>query len=149
MLRNTTASVLKVVPATLLLCPTLRTSSQFRLASGAEVGGTPANDDANDRSVAARAVLPLAGVDEELFLHRPLLSLGVAVVVDRGAAGVDPGLQRRDDRVAQRLQVLGLHRTSGRERVQPGAEERLVGVDVADAGDLRLVEQKGLQRRRP
>src|SRR5690349_15935994 len=123
MLRSTTASVLTVVPATLLLCPALRTSSQFDLAARAEIGGAAADDDADDRPAAARAVLPLAGVDEELVLHRPLLAAGVAVVVDRGAAGVDPGLQRRDHRVAQGVDVLGLHRAGGRERVQLGAEE--------------------------
>src|SRR5215213_11194784 len=161
MLRSTTASVLTVVPATK---PTMndgsdgnlgagaapsRFAAQAHLANGAEVGGAPANDDAGDRPPAARAVLPLAGVDEELVLHPPLLATGVAVVVDRGAAGVDPRLQRGDDGVAQRLGVLGLHRAGGRERVQLGPEQGLVGVDVADPGDPGLVEQERLQRRRP
>src|SRR3954454_22058108 len=97
MLRSTTASVLKVVPATLLLCPALRTSSQFDLTARAEIGGAAADDDAGDRPAAAGTVLPLAGVDEELVLHPPLLAAGVAVVVDRGAAGVDPRLQGVDD----------------------------------------------------
>src|SRR4051794_28707902 len=149
MLRSTTASVLTEVPATFSFCPAPRTSSQFHLAARAEIGRAAADGDADDRPAAAQALLALPRVDEELVLHRALLAAGVAVVVDRGAAGVDPGLQRRDDPLAQRLQVLRLHRAGGRERVQLSAEERLVGVDVADAGDAGLVEEEGLQRRLP
>src|SRR3954466_4172040 len=110
MLRSTITSVLTVVPATFSFCPAPRTSSQFHLAARAEVGRAAADDDASDRAAAAQALLPLARVDEELVLHRSLLATGVAVVVDRGAAGVDPGLQRRADALVQRLQVLRLHR---------------------------------------
>src|SRR3954469_23096162 len=149
MLRSTITSVLTVVPATLSFCPAPRTASQFHLAARAEVGRAAAEHVADDRAAAPHALLALPGVDEELVLHRALLAAGVAVVVDRGATGVDPGLQRRDDPVAQRLQVLGLHRAGGRERVQLGPEERLVGVDVADPGNAGLVEEEGLQRRLP
>src|SRR3954469_4203370 len=99
MLRSTTTSVLTEVPATVSFCPAPRTSSQFHLAARAEVGRAAADDDADDRAAAAQALLPLARMDEELVLHRAFLAAGVAVVVDRGAAGVDPGLQRSHDRV--------------------------------------------------
>src|SRR6187401_674782 len=124
MLRSTTASVLTVVPATkpkmndgsdgsatlFPLAPPFRPAPQPHLAARAEVRRAAADDDAGDRAAAAGAVLPLAGVDEELVLHRPFLATGVAIVVDRGAAGVDPNLESGDDGVAQRLEVLGLHR---------------------------------------
>src|SRR5215469_15732587 len=132
MLRSTTASVLTEEPATFSFCPALRTSPQPHLAARAEVGRAAADDDADDRPTTARTVFPLAGVDEELVLHRSPLAAGVAIIVDRGAAGVDSRFQSGDDGVPQRLQVLGLHRPRRRERVQLGAEERLVGVDVAD-----------------
>src|SRR3954447_12438876 len=144
MLRSTTASVLTEVPATFSFCPASRTPSQFHLAARAEVGRAATDDDADDRVAAAQALLPLPRVDEELVLHRALLAAGVPVVVDRGAAGVDPSLQRRNDPVAQRLQVLRLHRAGGRERVQLGPKERLVRVDVADARNAGLIEEKGL-----
>src|SRR3954470_17447433 len=111
MLRSTITSVLTVVPATLSFCPAPRTSSQFHLAARAEVGRAAADDDADDRAAAAQALLALPGVDEELILHRPLLAAAVAIVFDGGAAGVDPGLQRRHDSVPERLQVLWLHRS--------------------------------------
>src|SRR5207244_3322864 len=60
-----------------------------------------------------------------------------------------PRLGRADDPGAEVLAVLEPHRAGRRERVEPGSPERLVGVDVADAGDTRLVEQERLQRRRP
>src|SRR5262245_18222013 len=103
MLRRTTASALTVVPDTLILCPAPRTAPQPNLAARAEVGRAATNDDADDRPSATRAVPPLPGMDEELVLHRPTLATGVAVVVDRGAAGVDARLQGGDDGVAQRL----------------------------------------------
>src|ERR1700709_1088306 len=134
MLRSTIASVFTVFPATHLLCPPARTFAQLHLAARAEVSGAATDDDADDLAAAGGAGLALAGVDEELVLHRPLLAATVPVVVDRGAAMVDPRFQCGDDGVAQCLQVLGLHRAGGRERVQACPVERLVGVDVADAG---------------
>ena len=50
------------------------------------------------------------------------------------------------------MQALRLARpdAAGRaQRVQAGAEQRFVGVDVADAGDAPLVEQERLERRAP
>ncbi len=116
------------------------------LAARAEVRRAAGDDDPANRLAAARAGLALARVDQELVLHRAALTAGVAVVVDRRAAMRKAGLERIDDPVAQLLGVLEAHRAGGRERVQVGAEERLVGVDVADPRDLGLVEQKRLQR---
>src|SRR4029077_7989158 len=56
------------------------------LAGRTEVGGAPADHDPPDLGAAARAGLRLAGVDEELVLHRALLAARVAGVVDRRAA---------------------------------------------------------------
>ena len=73
--------------------------------------------------------------------------VGRAEVVDRGALGLEPGLQRRDDRVAQRDALRPAEPVRGPQRVQPGAEQRLVGVDVPHARDPLLVEQERLDRR--
>src|SRR5262249_41124603 len=122
-----------------------RAFAQFHLALRAEVGGAAGDDDPLDHSVAvlARAGPALAGVDEKALLHAAFLAASVAVVVDRGAAG----FERRDRPVAERLPVLRLHRPRRGQRVQARPVERLVGVDVADPGDARLVEQERLQRR--
>src|SRR4051794_12213948 len=113
-------------------CPLAsRSLAQAHLATRAVVSRATGDDDADDCAVAAGAGLALAGVNEELVLHRALLTATAAVVADRGAAPRDSRFQRGDDGVPQRLPVLGLHRPRRRERVQAGAEERLVGVDVA------------------
>src|ERR1700755_3159904 len=100
MLRSTTASVFCVFPAIAtygerrtgrrsrrlldgLGAPARRPFAQAHLAARAEVGRATGDDDAEDHAVAARAVLALAGVDQELVLHRALLAAPVAVVVDR------------------------------------------------------------------
>ena len=52
-----------------------------------------------------------------------------------------------DDRLVQPLD-LGAAQPPGRlQRMDAGAEQRLVGVDVPDAGDAALVEQERLHRR--
>ena len=61
-----------------------------------------------------RARLAVAAVDEELVLERALDAVGVAEVVDRGAARVEAGLQRRDDGVAQRGDLRALQRPASR-----------------------------------
>src|SRR5689334_14501660 len=101
MLRRTTASVFTVFPATLLDCPAARTATfaQADLAARAVVGRAAGDHDPRDRPPAARAGLPLARVDEELVLHLPLLAAAVAVVVDRGPAVHEAGLERRDHAV--------------------------------------------------
>ena len=69
-----------------------RFAAQADLAGRAEVGRAAGDDDALDDTVAvAGAGLALAGVDEEALLHPALFAAAVAVVVDRGAAGVDAG----------------------------------------------------------
>src|SRR6185312_9067724 len=109
MLRRTTASVLTVVPGTkskmrdgpdgaallgrrsgLPRFAPFRLAPQLHLALGAEVGRAAADDDPHHLAIAGGAGLALAGVDEEFLLHRPLLAAAVAIVVDRGAAGIDP-----------------------------------------------------------
>src|SRR3954447_22736954 len=57
------------------------------LAARAEVSASSRRPDLLDPCPAARARLPLAQVDLELVLERPLRPTGVAVVVDRGALG--------------------------------------------------------------
>ena len=120
-----------------------------RLAGLADVGPAPGDDHLHDRRPARPARLALAPVDEELVLEGSAHAVDVAEVVDRRPARVDAGLQRRDRRLAQALVLLGRELPGGAQRVDAGAEQRLVGVDVPDAGDAPLVEQERLDRRRP
>src|SRR5690242_14849637 len=85
-------------------------ATEPELAGRAVVRRAAADDDPRYRAAAARAGLALAGVDEELFLHRAHLATAVAVVVDRCAAALEAGFQGGDDPVAECLEVLRAHR---------------------------------------
>src|SRR5262249_29762131 len=115
MLRKTTASALTVDPAiekrmrdgsdgkSAFRFAPFRAVAQLHLAARAEVGRAAGDDDPLHDPVAilAGARFALAGVDEEALLHPALLAAPVAVVVDRGAARVDPRFQRRHHPVAE------------------------------------------------
>jgi hypothetical protein len=77
-------------------------------------------------------------VHEEAVLEAALRAVHVAVVVDRGALRVDPRLERRHHGVAKRLHLRALEGADRPLRMDPGPEERLVGVDVAHAGHALL-----------
>ena len=100
------------------------------------------------RSVAAaRARLALAQVHEELVLEGARDAVGWRKSSIVAPPASMPGLQRLAHRVAQRLALRARELARRAQRVDPRAEQRLVGVDVADAGDLALVEQERLDRR--
>ena len=114
------------------------TSDKMRRASGQR--------DLFDRRLAAQARFAGSAIDAEFVLHLPLEPGAADVIANAGAALVDGARQHRDDR---RGAALGLLAPSGRlaeqRRMEPGLEERFVGVNVADAGDDRLIEQDRLE----
>jgi len=86
---------------------------------------------------------------QELVLHPAPLTARVKVVVDRRPAVPQPLLERRDYALAQSLTVRCSHRPRRGEGMKPGPVKSLVGVDVSDPGNPRLVEQKRLERSPP
>src|SRR4051794_20648030 len=102
-------------------------SFKFRgaLAAEADVGSAAGGPDLADRGSAAGAWLAFAQVDLELVLERALGSACVAVVVDRRPLGVDARVQNVDDRLVQALDLGGLQRSDGSQRVDLRAPERL------------------------
>ena len=117
-----------------------------RLAAAAHVGPPPGGDHLRHRAAAADARLTRAQVDQELVLHRAALAVGVPVVVDRGALPVDPALERLHDARVQALDLGAAQPARRPQRMDARAEQRLVGVDVPDAGHAALVEQERLHR---
>src|SRR5205823_2065152 len=97
-----------------------------------------------DRGAAARAGLAGAAVDQEAILERAAGTVDVAEVVDRRALGLDAGAERLLDPDAQALPVAGGEPAGRPQRMDPGPEEGLVGIDVAHAGDSLLVEHERL-----
>ena len=99
-----------------------------------------------DAGSAAHAGLALAEMDEEAVLEGAALAVHVAVVVDRGALRVDSGVQGLDDRVAEQLDLRPSQGSDRSQRMDLRPEQRLVGVDVAHAGDPLLVQEECLHR---
>jgi len=117
------------------------------LTPRAEVGAAASEGDAADGRGADEAGLAGAPVDAVLELEEAARTIGIDVVGDGGAAEPDGVAEDLDERGAQAGQ-LGAGETGGlASGAEAGAEERLVGVDVADAVEERLIEQRGLDRR--
>jgi hypothetical protein len=82
-------------------------------------------------------------MDQELALEGAPDAAGVAEVVDRRAARGE----RIGDREGERVKLRALQHPHRPQRVDPRAEERLIGVDVPHSRDVPLVEQEGPDRR--
>ncbi len=112
------------------------------------MGRARPDDDPLDGPTAARARLAGPLVDLQPLLHRPV-AVGRGVVVDGAAAALDRLGEDPPERLVEVALIGRPQRPSRPQRVEPGGPQRLVGVDVADAGDERLVEQERLQPARP
>ena len=115
----------------------------FRLAVRAEVGRPRAEDDAADGGFAAGAGFGLAVVDAVDFLEVAWVSVGVAVVAEGAAAVVDGAVQDFFDRPRKAADLLTAEAVGGSSRVDAGIEQGFIRVDVADAGEEFLIEQRG------
>src|SRR5215213_6273539 len=101
----------------------------LRLAARAPERGAPADRRAFELAAAARA-----GAAAAARLHEP-------ACVDTALADRIPG--RRAQRAPQPVELLCGQLARHAARREPGAPERLIGQEVADAGDRALVEQSG------
>ena len=89
--------------------------------------------------------MPLPVADEqEALVPAPLFA--VQVELPRAAAVVNALLQRLPKRPPQRSHLVVVQRVDRPQRVDARLEQRILDVDVADAGDPLLVEQEGLDR---
>ena len=103
-----------------------------------------AHDDPPDRPAAASARLAGTLVHEQLFLHRAI-AVGGGVVVDRRTTALDRVGKDPAQRPVQPALVARPERSSRAQRVQARRPQRLVGIDVADAGDEGLVQEQRLE----
>src|SRR5207249_5241008 len=95
-----------------------------------------------DRRPAARTRLPLPPVHPELVLHRSGRAVRLGVVAKGGALTCDARLERAPDRTVERPQLGLVERVRGAKGMDPGAPERLVGVDVPEPCGDALVEDR-------
>src|SRR5439155_14239357 len=87
-----------------------------------------------------------ASVHAKLVLHA---APGVSAVAEICALPADPATQRGADPATERRDFLRRELTRRPQRMDPGMPERLVGVDVAEAGNDALVENRRLHRGPP
>src|SRR5581483_11885024 len=112
------------------------------LAARAVKGAAVSDRHAFYRSAARAALLPLAIVDPEMLLKVAILVVGVAIIGKRCAAPADRLAQnlRRSFRDTFNLGAAELPRP--RSRPHAGVKKDFVGVDVAETGDGRLIDQQ-------
>ena len=116
-------------------------SAANRLTARAEVRTTLADACVADRRAAARTALALAAINCQPVLH---VAAGVGVV-ESGALVADGLAQHGADGGVQGGDLGRTERVGGGQRVQAGAKEGFVGVNVAQTGDDALVEQQRLE----
>src|SRR5690606_21252397 len=99
------------------------------------------------------AGLARAIVNAEMMLKIAKRAVGLRIVAQRGAAGGDRLLKRLADRRGEPLRRrprAGMgQRAGGPQRREAGAMQRFANINIAEAGDERLVEQRSFQRRSP
>src|SRR5581483_9101419 len=101
------------------------------LVNGAGIRRAPADRPAQERGAVERAdAVPVPGRLEGA-------GVGTAALREVG--------QRRADRPVEPLQLGVVEAAGGPGGVEAGLEQRLVDEEVAEAGDLRLVHEPGLE----
>src|SRR5581483_1120211 len=121
--------------------------SSLSLAMGTEDRRPPVDRMRADQSRAApRARSPGPPICLERGGKRPALASGVTVVPKARPARRDGRGQHTDNLVAQPRGVRGRELPRLARGIDPRAPERLVRVDVADAGDEPLVHERLLDR---
>ena len=118
----------------------LAEAERLALAGGAVVGAAAGEDDALDRRGADAAWFAGAGVDVVVELEEAGNSVCVDVIGDRGSPKLD-GFRENLDQSGAKTGEFGAGKTAGvAGGADAGVKESLVGVDVADAVEKRLVQ---------
>jgi hypothetical protein len=90
--------------------------------------------------------MPFATVDAKAVLHAAPATVRSGVVAQAGALPLDAGSQDVLDRAGQAREFTFLKRPCRTKRVELRPPERLVDVDVAEARDCSLIEERSLDR---
>ena len=107
------------------------------------------NRNAADGSSAAPARKPGPLVDAMLHLEKSGFPGGIHVVGDGGAAEADCAPEDLLEGVPEVFQLGSREAARDPPWADAGTEQALVGINVADPGEKRLVEKSGLYRESP
>lgn len=109
-------------------------------------GGSLCDPEGLERRSAPAAGKPRAAVHLVSFMICAARAAGIDIVAQGRAPAPDRGVQHAADCSRQRRYPLSIEVRSKRKRMDSGEVERLIGVDVADAGHGGLIEQRRLHR---
>ena len=104
------------------------------------MGGSAAENDAFDGTFATDARLAFAVVDAVKELEATFFAVGVYVVSQGAASVIDRAAEDQFDGAIEAEDLLASQPIGGDGGMNPRVKERLVGVNVADAGDQTLIE---------
>lgn len=102
------------------------------------------DDDAHNGGATAQAGVAFAVIDLQVVAVPAGLAPDVLMAAKGGAAMFDAHFQHGADGFMQPGNFLWSQRFGPAQGMNTGAEERLIGVDVADAGHQALIEQERL-----
>ena len=108
------------------------------------MGAAPGNDDLADWRSAVAARLVFAGVDAVLKLEEAADAFGIDVIGDRRAAELDGMAENLLESDMEAVEFGAGEPAGLAAGTDTGAEEAFIGIDIAHAGEQRLVEQCGL-----
>ena len=126
-----------------------RLPAALPLAAGTVRGASPPDDRPHHGAPAAPAFLPLPAVGLQPLLKTPRLPLRIDEIRQSAAQQPHPFGQTGAYLAGQATDLLLHQRPGGAQRRQRRPPEDLVGVYVAYAGQVPLVEQEGLEGGRP
>src|SRR5580704_16116299 len=133
---------------TVFSCGSLIGNLPSALLLGAEERRSPGLDDAAHAlgAGATGAGFALAAVDCPAVLEVAELAIGLDIVAQRRAAGLDRLGKHRFDGGGKLVGAATRHGGGEPARRKPGTIERLADIDVAEPGDDALVKQCRLDR---
>src|SRR5215469_4031718 len=103
------------------------------LTLGAEVSAALRHQNAADRGRASRTGLPFPAIDAVPELKAAAAAVGIDVIGHRGATGLDGFEQHLLNRTMQARGALACEPVGQRARMNAGAVQRLIGIDIAHA----------------
>ena len=97
-------------------------------------------------AIAAGATQTGAAVDREFVLEIPEFPVGLAVIAQRRSAGRNRPLQHVFNGRGQTLKARSAEGTGATARRNSGLKQRFAGVNIAEPGDVGLIEKRRLDR---
>ena len=124
-----------------LVSPGAHAAPWRRLAQRAKVAAAAGDEGAPNQRVTAKTRLPFTSVCPVAALISSRLAAGVKKIGNRRAAHRDGALQDFPKSLAKAFGFRGCEACTQLGRMNPGAPQTFIGIDVSDAAQDALVEK--------